>query len=148
MKFLITLTILILIAFVAFNFPENKLRKNSNLNEGIRFFEGDYYQAIKLAKNENKIVFIDFYATWCGPCKRLKSNTFSDKSVGTFYNQNFVNLYIDAEKGEGVTLAEKYNVKAYPTLIFTNQDGVVVKRVEGYMNANAFLSMGVSLIKK
>lgn len=148
MKFLITLTILIFISFVAFNFPENKLSKGSNTNEGIRFFEGDYNQAIKLAKIENKIVFIDFYTTWCGPCKRLKSNTFSNKSVGTFYNQNFVNLYIDAEKGEGVTLAEKYNVKAYPTLIFIDQDGVIVKRVEGYMNVNTFLSVGESLIKK
>jgi thioredoxin 1 len=98
----------------------------SEKSSGILFYEGTLDEAFKLAKKENKLVFIDVYATWCRPCKMLKRNTFSDKKIGEFYNKNFINVEIDAEKGEGKEIAAKYNVRAYPTLLFVNPDGTVV----------------------
>src|SRR5215470_5813015 len=71
---------------------------------GIHFIEDDWNLALKQAQAQNKLVFIDIYATWCGPCKMLKQYTFTDSAVGDFFNRNFVNVSVDAEKGVGPQL--------------------------------------------
>jgi len=95
-----------------------------------------------LAKKENKLIFLDVYATWCGPCKKLKSKTFSDKEVGDFYNQTFINVALDGEKGEGLELARKYGVRGYPTLLFIDANGKVVSGTSGYHNPSEFIALG------
>jgi thioredoxin 1 len=112
---------------------------------GISFFDGSWAEALKLAKEENKLVFLDIYATWCGPCKRLKANTFPDLEVGNFYNANFINLALDGEKGEGLELACVYEIKGYPTLLFIDHTGTVVTRTAGYHNPHKFLKLGKSV---
>ena len=52
--------------------------------EGIEFFEGTFKEALDKAKLEGKIVFVDAYTTWCGPCKRMSKNVFPKKEVGDF----------------------------------------------------------------
>ena len=99
----------------------------------ISFDEG-----LAAAKQENKMVFIDFFTTWCGPCKKLSSEVFPDKSVGEYMNKTFVCLKMDAEK-EGAELAKKYEVKAYPTMVILNDKGEVVTKVVGYTPASGFV---------
>ena len=89
-------------------------------SQGIKFEEGTWAEVVAKAKAENKPIFLDLYATWCGPCKVMAKDVFTDKSVGDKYNASFISYKIDAEKGEGITLAKKYNLKAYPTVIFVN----------------------------
>src|SRR5436305_1856241 len=84
---------------------------------GIHFIEDDWGYALKTAKDENKLVFLDIYATWCGPCKMLKQYTFTDSSVGDFFNKNFISISVDGEKGVGPQLAQQYSIEGYPTLI-------------------------------
>ncbi|MEG2849472.1 MAG: thioredoxin domain-containing protein [Bacteroidales bacterium] len=86
--------------------------------EGIKFQHGTWAQAKELAVKENKLIFVDFYTQWCGPCYNMAKNTFVLYSVGTLYNTNFVNMKIDAENGEGIELAKKYGVRSYPTYCF------------------------------
>jgi thioredoxin 1 len=114
--------------------------------KGIKFEEISYEEAIKKAKSSNKLVFIDAYAIWCGPCKWMAANTFTDEEVGQFFNANFINLKIDMEKGEGPELARKLQVTAYPTLFFINKDGEIVKRVLGAKPAKEFLKIGKSVL--
>lgn len=109
---------------------------------GIQFQTGSFSETLALAKKENKIVFVDIYASWCGPCKRLKSTTFSDANVGEYFNSNFVNAAFDGEKGEGIELAQKYGVTAYPTLLFIHPDGTVKGKSMGYYNAADFITLG------
>lgn len=71
-------------------------------------------------KKEKKPIFIDFYTQWCGPCLNMAENIFTLGSVGNFYNDHFVCLKIDAETGEGVELAKKYEVASFPTFVFVN----------------------------
>ncbi len=115
---------------------------------GIMFHEGTWAEALELSKSENKPIFLDVYATWCGPCKRLKKNTFSDREVGEFFNAAFINVAVDGEKGEGLELARKYGVNAYPSLIFINQNGEVISYTKGYHNAKQFLGLGQEVLKK
>ncbi|AQX50815.1 thioredoxin family protein [Elizabethkingia anophelis] len=106
---------------------------------GIKFDEGNFSSLLAKAKKENKLIFLDAYASWCGPCKLMAKNIFTLQSVGDYYNSHFVNAKMDMEKGEGVELAKKYNVKAYPTYLFINGDGEVVHRVLGYVEEKPFI---------
>lgn len=87
---------------------------------GIRFFHGSWDEAIALAKKEKKKIFIDFFTEWCGPCLNMALTVFPLPQVGEVYNNNFVCLKIDAEKGEGRELARRYGVQSYPTYAFVD----------------------------
>lgn len=108
-------------------------------DKGIQFYQGNFKEALALAKKENKVIFMDAYASWCGPCKRMAANTFTDGQVGDFFNKHFVNLKVDMEKGEGPAIAQKYPVEFYPTLFFIDKNGKIVKKLVGYQDAAALL---------
>lgn len=109
---------------------------------GIRFeHEFPLAEAIQKAKNEGKIVFMDAYTTWCGPCKMMAVKVFPDSAVGAFFNARFVNLKTDMEKGEGPSLALRYGVEYYPTLLFFNAEGQVIHKAVGYHNAEKFIKL-------
>ena len=108
----------------------------------ICFYQGSYQQALAEAKNEGKLVFIDAYTTWCGPCKMLAKNTFTDKGVANYYNEHFINLEVDVEHGEGLKLAEKYKVTHYPTLIIADADGKRITFTVGYIIPEDMLDFG------
>ena len=113
------------------------------LATGIRFTENkDWKTIVALAKKENKIIFLDAYATWCGPCKYLQNSVFTDTSVGDYFNTSFINVKIDMEKGEGPALAEKFGVTAYPTLFFINGDGELVHKNVGALDPSALIGLG------
>ncbi|MET3114178.1 thioredoxin 1 [Pedobacter sp. CG_S7] len=108
----------------------------------INFIENSWGLALKKAKAEHKYIFVDAYTVWCGPCKLLKTTTFKDKQVADFFNTSFVNLSIDMEKGEGIKLAEKWGVDAYPTLLVLDPNGDVVLINVGYIKAEELLEIG------
>jgi len=111
-------------------------------DEGIRFFEGTWSEALAAAKAQDKLIFLDAYAAWCGPCIRMARDVFPLKPVGDFYNTHFINLKIDMEKGEGVELAKQFRVRVYPTLLFLNGDGEVVHRAVGGRNGEGLIALG------
>ena len=94
-------------------------------NRSIEFREGNWEQMLKMAKKEKKMIFVDCYTSWCGPCKMLAKNIFTQDSVADFYNANFICFQIDMEKGEGPELARKYGVAAFPTLLYVDKDGML-----------------------
>ncbi|ALR30830.1 thiol:disulfide interchange protein [Chryseobacterium sp. IHB B 17019] len=107
--------------------------------QGIKFEDTNFTTILAKAKKENKLVFIDAYTTWCGPCKLMVKNVFPQKAVGDYYNAHFVNAKIDMEKGEGIEIAKKYNVKAFPTYLFVDGNGEIVHRTLGYVEENDFI---------
>ncbi|MDR3023409.1 thioredoxin fold domain-containing protein [Chryseobacterium sp.] len=107
--------------------------------QGIKFEDGNFASILAKAKKEKKLVFIDAYASWCGPCKLMVKNIFPLQSVGDYYNSHFINAKIDMEKGEGIELAKKYNVKAFPTYLFIDGNGEAVHRTLGYVEEKDFI---------
>ena len=115
--------------------------------QGMKFEENkSFKELLAIAKKENKLLFLDAYTTWCGPCKLMAKNVFPQETVGNFYNANFVNSKIDMEKGEGIDLAKTYNVRAYPTYLFINGDGELIHRVTSYYDAPDFINVGKDAI--
>lgn len=108
-------------------------------SQGIVFENSDFKSSLAKAKKENKLIFLDAYTSWCGPCKLMAKNIFTKKSVGDTYNARFVNAKIDMEKGEGIELAKKFKVNAYPTYLFIDGNGEVVHRTLGYVEEKDFL---------
>ncbi|WP_142723159.1 thioredoxin fold domain-containing protein [Chryseobacterium sp. ON_d1] len=109
--------------------------------ESIQFQELPFKDIIAKAKKEKKLVFIDAYASWCGPCKMMEKNVFTQKSVSDYYNTNFINARFDMEKGEGRDIASKFGVRSYPTYLFLNGEGELVSRNTGYMEESLFVAM-------
>ncbi len=91
-------------------------------DHGIKFFKGSYAEAIGKAKSEGKLLFMDFYTEWCGPCLLMAENVFTLPEVGAVYNSGFVSYKVDAEKGEGIELAKRFNVYSYPAYIFIDPE--------------------------
>ncbi len=142
MKYLSVITIVIALISSSFVWaPAN------NDEAGIKFETLSFNEAIQKAKKENKLIFLDAYAVWCGPCKMMDRTTFKDEKVGTVFNKNFINIKIDMEKGEGPEIARKYQVRAYPTMMLINGDGKVEKRILGAVRNTQLLEEVKDFVK-
>lgn len=109
---------------------------------GISFSESNWQKLLQQAEKEDKLIFLDAYTTWCGPCRMMDKDVFPDEALGKFYNKNFINAQIDMEGEEGLPLAKKYNIRAYPSLLYINGSGEVVHRVVGYHEVDQLLEAG------
>ena len=109
----------------------------------VQFITGQSWKEIKAkAAREKKMIFFDAYAAWCPPCKYMDKNVYTDGSVAAFYNANYINVKMDMEKGEGVTLAEEFDITAYPTLLFFSPEGKLLHKAVGGMDVEDFIALG------
>ena len=117
---------------------------------GVSFVESTtWMKAVKKAKSENKLIFMDAYTTWCGPCKMLEKRVFPSKELGDFYNKNFVSIRVDMENGEGPALANIYTVNAYPTMFFIDpNNGKEITRIVGYHEVEDLLKAAEKVVSK
>lgn len=139
---LLIIAALLVFAFIPKGNKDKEANSNDEIEQGIQFIEANWSKALQEAKKQKKLIFIDAYASWCGPCKLLKKNTFPDKEAGEFFNQHFINVAIDMEKGDGPALAEKFQVTAYPTLIITDWEGNIVTYTRGYIKPKQLIEFG------
>lgn len=110
--------------------------------QGIDFFKGEWAAALEQARTQDKLIFVDAYASWCSPCKRMAAEVFPDAKVGAFYNRNFISLKLDMEAPENAEFRAKYPVAAFPTLYYISPDGEVVQSVKGAQTADQFINTG------
>ncbi|MEM9929415.1 MAG: thioredoxin family protein, partial [Bacteroidota bacterium] len=115
--------------------------KGEAKTEGMTFVEKPFADLLAQAKAEDKVIFIDAYTTWCGPCKMMAAKVFPQEAVGKVYNERFINAKIDMEKGEGPELARRYSVMAYPTYLFVDGNGDIVHKGIGYIPQAEFLAL-------
>ncbi len=105
-------------------------------------FETTPFADIKLkAKKENKLIFIDAFTSWCGPCKWMAKNVFTNDTVADYFNAQFINAQFDMEKGEGKEIAKLYEVSCFPNLLFIDGDGKLVHRGAGASDAKTFIQL-------
>jgi len=122
--------------------------QSNSTNKEITFVETSWPQALKRAAAQNKYIFVDAYATWCGPCKMLKATTFKNDKAAAFYNQNFVNVALDMEKGNNPQLAQAWGMRAYPTLIIFDSKGKIVLNTVGFITAKDLIRFGEEALRR
>jgi thiol-disulfide isomerase/thioredoxin len=131
------------ITLVLFIFIFINLNSGFGQNRSINFVEKPWSEIMEMAKIQKKLIFLDGYTTWCGPCKWMAANMFTNDTIGDFYNKSFICAHFDMEKGEGIELAKKYQIRAYPTLLFIDGNGEMVhKRVGAPQKVSDYLEMG------
>ena len=113
---------------------------------GIEFEEGSWEQILEKAQQEDKYIFVDCMTTWCGPCKYMAKNVFTLPEVASFYNQHFINVKLDMEKGDGKVLAKKFSIGAYPTFAFFNGAEELISRSVGSCSPKDFVAHGQKVL--
>jgi len=107
---------------------------------GIHFFTGTWKEAVAKAKADHKCIFLDAYASWCGPCKTMDREVFVNPAVADYFNSKFIAIRIDMEKGEGPELAKKFtSIDGYPSLLFFDNEAHLAKTVLGSREPDEFL---------
>ncbi|MEP1780384.1 thioredoxin family protein [Reichenbachiella sp.] len=125
------------------NLSKQALNKFDEKTPKINFLEqAPFIEARKMAKNQKKQIFFDAYTTWCGPCKQMDKQVFTNPEVADFFNADFINAKYDMEKGEGISLKTKYEVSAYPTYLILDDEGNVLHRYVGAMSPEEFIKFG------
>lgn len=140
---LLAVTTLVLVSYTFRNYDPA-----TNLENGIKFHQGTWDEALALAKKENKLIFLDIYATWCGHCKKIKRTTFVNEDVAKHYNQTFVNVSFDGEQEIGAELRKKYALRGYPALLFIDSEGKIVYQEKGYKSPEEFLAIAKTATSK
>ncbi|MDX2361367.1 MAG: thioredoxin domain-containing protein [Crocinitomicaceae bacterium] len=145
MKNRIGMIMVVLLSLVLASFTPSE----PNEGIGITFKHMTMEEARELAQSTGKLVFIDCYTDWCGPCKRMAAGAFKDPEVAALYNKNFINVKIEMEKNpDGVGLARKYKVNAYPTLVFINGQGDLIGKRVGMQSKDALIIFANNVLEK
>ncbi|PPK87381.1 thioredoxin-like protein [Neolewinella xylanilytica] len=100
--------------------------------QGLDIVEQDYPAALAKAAESDKLVFVDFYTSWCAPCKELDKLIFQNDSVRDVLGKDFVLLRYDAENDTTFHLSKKHHVSSYPTGLILNPEGYLVARKYGF----------------
>jgi thiol:disulfide interchange protein len=108
------------------------------------FIDMPFDAALAEAKRTQKLVMIDFFTTWCGPCKMLDRVTWKDPQVVEWIGSSCVALKVDAEREVG--LATRYRVTGYPTILYVDSSGTEIGRLVGYLDGAGFLGQSRTLI--
>lgn len=108
-------------------------------NVGVKFIDKPLEELLLQAKQENKLLFIDCYSTYCGPCKAMLRKEFPKKEMGDYLNADFISAKMNLDLGDGPELSRKWDIHTYPTFLFMDSDGNILHRMMGYMSADEFI---------
>ena len=112
-------------------------------NKGMEFFEGSYEDALALATQEDKMVFVDVWTTWCGPCIVMQETVFPLPEVGKYFNSRFVNYKLDAENEDqnGPEISARFEIELVPTYLILDGEGNELSRATGGSSPEQFIAM-------
>ena len=121
------------------------LAASCDRKSAVEFHDLTFDGAVHRAAVEDKLVFVDFYTTWCVPCKEMDATTFQDARVATWLGEHTVALKVDAEANEA--LAERYAVSSYPSYVFISAQGELLDRLTGKRTADQLINAGESVLR-
>ena len=110
-------------------------------SSNIRFHTGTFEAAKDKAQNEGKMLLIDFYASWCAPCKWMEQTTFKDPKVVETVNEKFIPLKINIDDFDGYALKKHFGVNVLPTILIFNEEGKIIERIEETLSPVKMLNL-------
>lgn len=132
MTFLVGFAMLVLVSFSSFN----EIPKSAR----VRFYTDTYDNFLREARKQQKPALIDFWASWCAPCKKLDNETFSNPKFADYLNENFMVYKVNIDTFDGMEIADRFAVDAYPTMILLDSRGKVINRYKGFFPADYLLN--------
>ena len=99
----------------------------------------EWKKVLKKAKKEKKLIFVDCYTSWCGPCKMMAKNVFTRQEVGDYYNNKFVCLKLDAEKESSHAFFKHYQANGYPSFFWLDARGNLLDTRTGSVSPEDFI---------
>lgn len=146
--------IVLLIICLPFLLMAQSIDTDKDGKEGIQWANGLTWEQVKQkAKAENKFIFVDAYATWCAPCKKMDKEVYISKEVGYALNPKFISVQIQMDQTDKdddqvknwYSVAKKmnneYNIEGYPSFLFFNSDGKLVYKALGFRNVADFIKV-------
>ena len=106
-----------------------------------KFIVNNFEEARQRAEKEGKMLLLDFYASWCAPCKFMETTTFQDDRVSDLLNEKFVPLKIDIDDFDGYALKEHFDIRVLPTFLIFGSDGKVIERVEETLSPSKMVEL-------
>ena len=132
--------------FAGISFSDTEVSKETIELKWLKYDKG-----LELAAKENKPVMVDFYTNWCGYCKKMDRETFTNDAVAKYLNDNFVIVKVNAESNETVAtsdgslserqLSQSFGVRGYPAYWFLKSNGEKISNVPGYVPADKFITI-------
>lgn len=111
---------------------------------GIAFAPISLEKALERVGSGGGLVMVDVQAEWCGWCRKMESEVFASPQAAAA-TRGLVALRVDGEKGEGARIAARYGVRGFPTILFLDSRGELVRKLEGYLPLDEFLRAVASL---
>ena len=105
-------------------------------------------QTIDRAQSSQQLIFMDFYADWCIPCKVMDQEVFNDVEVADLLNNHFINVKINGELDNGPDLVAMHEVSSYPNYIWLDSKGAILHREVGALSRSKFLSITADIISR
>lgn len=102
-------------------------------------FYKTYVEALAASEKENIPLMIDFYTSWCKPCKKLDKEVYGHSDF-TPYTKSMACVKVNFETEEGKKIGEKYNVKSFPTVVFLDSEGKEIERITSYFAKDRYMS--------
>jgi thioredoxin-related protein len=106
-------------------------------SSGVKWYT--YKEGIERGKHEKKNVFLNFYADWCGFCKKMDRETFKDPAVISYLNENFISVRVNSDKQ--LDIARQYYVTGLPVSWFIAENGEKISSLPGYVPADLLLNI-------
>ncbi|HEY4287964.1 MAG TPA: thioredoxin fold domain-containing protein [Puia sp.] len=142
------------LSFLLFSLPFLLNAQTGAQTTGIHFENLSGWNAVKeKAKQENKYIFVDCYATWCGPCKKMDKDVYTIDSIGQFFNSNFLSIKVQVDSSakdneeiqkwytDAKAIQREYKITSLPTFLFFSPEGKLVHKGIGYQFPSAFSSL-------
>lgn len=111
-----------------------KNEKKVELSE-VRFYDGSYDELLRESRKQKKPIILEFWATWCIPCRKMENETFANPDFAAYINKNFLVYKVNIDTFDGMDIADKYNIDAYPTLVQLDTKNKYVNRYKGVFPA-------------
>jgi thioredoxin 1 len=102
----------------------------------VNFYQGSYDNFLREAKKLKKPIMLDFWASWCGPCKKMEQETFTNANLVSYLNANYMVYKVDIDSFDGMAIADRFAVDAYPTIVLLDAKNKYIGRYRGFFPAD------------